>query len=225
MIFPCQTNPHVDIKKSSTFALLQLITWILFFVNVTVSASHLISSIQVFIYGVVFCSHCQLQEKAKISSAVNQQQQQQLYEPRCLPLPLLRLLTTDRQREWWDAIYNLIHTRAAWVSELKGSRQYNTQEMVGPVFTCTKYSVWSLMKKGTFWIRPNLKYPNGICCIKCNITVIYKIQLNISVQLNVVNEEARAKLQLHHNADLQKHKLYGCQTVSHIVPNRSYLRI
>uniref|UniRef100_A0A8D0ARQ4 E3 SUMO-protein ligase RanBP2 n=1 Tax=Sander lucioperca TaxID=283035 RepID=A0A8D0ARQ4_SANLU len=33
--------------------------------------------------------------------------------PRCLPLPLLRLLTTDRQREWWDAIYRLIHKRAA----------------------------------------------------------------------------------------------------------------
>uniref|UniRef100_A0AAX7UBF1 E3 SUMO-protein ligase RanBP2 n=1 Tax=Astatotilapia calliptera TaxID=8154 RepID=A0AAX7UBF1_ASTCA len=33
--------------------------------------------------------------------------------PRCLPLPLLRLLTTDRQREWWDAIYSLIHKRAA----------------------------------------------------------------------------------------------------------------
>uniref|UniRef100_A0A671XAR3 E3 SUMO-protein ligase RanBP2 n=1 Tax=Sparus aurata TaxID=8175 RepID=A0A671XAR3_SPAAU len=40
-------------------------------------------------------------------------QQQQLYEPRCLPLPLLRLLTTVRQREWWDAIYSLIHKQAA----------------------------------------------------------------------------------------------------------------
>ncbi|XP_039675069.1 RANBP2-like and GRIP domain-containing protein 2 [Perca fluviatilis] len=67
--------------------------------------------LEVFLYGVVFCSHCQLQETAKISSGVNQQQQ--LYEPRCLPLPLLRLLTTDRQREWWDAIYSLIHKRAA----------------------------------------------------------------------------------------------------------------
>lgn len=68
--------------------------------------------LEVFVHGVVFCSHCQLQENAKISSGVNQQQQQ-LYEPRCLPLPLIRLLTTDRQREWWDAIYNLIHKRAA----------------------------------------------------------------------------------------------------------------
>uniref|UniRef100_A0A4W6FHP3 RAN binding protein 2 n=1 Tax=Lates calcarifer TaxID=8187 RepID=A0A4W6FHP3_LATCA len=69
--------------------------------------------LEVFLHGVVFCSHCQLQETAKISSGMNQQQQQQLYEPRCLPLPLLRLLTTDRQREWWDAIYSLIHKQAA----------------------------------------------------------------------------------------------------------------
>ncbi|XP_023272443.1 ranBP2-like and GRIP domain-containing protein 3 isoform X2 [Seriola lalandi dorsalis] len=69
--------------------------------------------LEVFLQGVVFCSHCQLQETAKISSGMNQQQHQQLYEPRCLPLPLLRLLTTDRQREWWDAIYSLIHKRAA----------------------------------------------------------------------------------------------------------------
>ncbi|XP_019945467.2 E3 SUMO-protein ligase RanBP2 isoform X3 [Paralichthys olivaceus] len=69
--------------------------------------------LEVFLYGVVFCSHCQLQETAKISSGLNQQHQQQLYEPRCLPLPLFRLLTTDRQREWWDAIYSLIHQRAA----------------------------------------------------------------------------------------------------------------
>ncbi|KAK9537433.1 hypothetical protein VZT92_005051 [Zoarces viviparus] len=70
--------------------------------------------LEVFVHGVVFCSHCQLQETAKISSGVNpQQQQQQVYEPRCLPLPLLRLLTTDRQREWWDAIYSLIHKRTA----------------------------------------------------------------------------------------------------------------
>lgn len=84
-----------------------------FLQNVKASVSRLVYSIQVFVYGVVFCSHCQLQETAKISSGINQQQQQQLYEPRCLPLPLLRLLTTDRQREWWDAIYSLIHKRAA----------------------------------------------------------------------------------------------------------------
>uniref|UniRef100_A0A8C6S993 Uncharacterized protein n=1 Tax=Neogobius melanostomus TaxID=47308 RepID=A0A8C6S993_9GOBI len=59
--------------------------------------------------GVIFCSHCQLQETARIGAGLNQPQ----YEPRCLPLPLIRLLTTDRQREWWDAIYSLIHKRAA----------------------------------------------------------------------------------------------------------------
>ncbi|XP_041856874.1 E3 SUMO-protein ligase RanBP2 isoform X2 [Melanotaenia boesemani] len=68
--------------------------------------------LEVFLYGVVFCGHCQLQETAKISSATTQQHQQ-LFVPRCLPLPLLRLLTTDRQRDLWDAIYNLIHKRAA----------------------------------------------------------------------------------------------------------------
>uniref|UniRef100_I3J9D8 E3 SUMO-protein ligase RanBP2 n=1 Tax=Oreochromis niloticus TaxID=8128 RepID=I3J9D8_ORENI len=68
--------------------------------------------LEVFLYGVVFCSHCQLQEIAKINAGVNQSHQQQLFEPRCLPLPLLRLLTTDRQREWWDALYSLIHKRA-----------------------------------------------------------------------------------------------------------------
>nr|XP_054592033.1 E3 SUMO-protein ligase RanBP2 isoform X1 [Nothobranchius furzeri] len=68
--------------------------------------------LEVFLYGVVFCSNCQLQETAKISSGTSPQQQKQLFEPRCLPLPLLRLLSTDRQREWWDAIYSLIHKRA-----------------------------------------------------------------------------------------------------------------
>lgn len=69
-------------------------------------------SIQVFLYGVVFCCHCQLQETAKINRGMNQQPRQQLYQPRCLPLPLLRLLTTERQREWWNAIYSLIHAQA-----------------------------------------------------------------------------------------------------------------
>ncbi|KAK7904914.1 hypothetical protein WMY93_017521 [Mugilogobius chulae] len=65
--------------------------------------------LEVFVHGVVFCSHCQLQETARLSAGLNQP----LYEPRCLPLPLIRLLSTDRQREWWDAVYSLIHKRAA----------------------------------------------------------------------------------------------------------------
>ncbi|MED6275365.1 hypothetical protein CHARACLAT_025835, partial [Characodon lateralis] len=68
--------------------------------------------LEVFLLGVVFCGHCQLQDTAKISRSLSPRQQQ-LFVPRCLPLPLLRLLTTDRQREWWDAIYSLIHKRAA----------------------------------------------------------------------------------------------------------------
>ncbi|XP_045064907.1 LOW QUALITY PROTEIN: E3 SUMO-protein ligase RanBP2-like [Coregonus clupeaformis] len=65
--------------------------------------------LEVFLCGVVWCSHTQLQESARISSIG----QQQLHEPRCLPLPLLRLLSTERQRDWWDAVYSLIHKRAA----------------------------------------------------------------------------------------------------------------
>lgn len=80
--------------------------------NLSISCFFLVS-IQVFLYGVVFCSHCQLQQTVKISGGMNQQHLQQLYEPRCLPLPLLRLLTTERQREWWNAIYSLIHRQAA----------------------------------------------------------------------------------------------------------------
>ncbi|KAL0963548.1 hypothetical protein UPYG_G00307810 [Umbra pygmaea] len=65
--------------------------------------------LEVFLCGVVWCSHTQLQERVRITSTG----QQQLHEPRCLPLPLLRLLSTDRQRDWWDAVYSLIHKRAA----------------------------------------------------------------------------------------------------------------
>uniref|UniRef100_A0A8C5BH30 RAN binding protein 2 n=1 Tax=Gadus morhua TaxID=8049 RepID=A0A8C5BH30_GADMO len=64
--------------------------------------------LEVFVCGVVFCCHSQLQETAKISCVG----QQPLSEPRCLPLPLLRSLSTDRQRDWWDAIYSLIHKQA-----------------------------------------------------------------------------------------------------------------
>lgn len=88
-------------------------TFSIFFPKILASLVFFLVSIQVFLYGVVFCSHCQLQQTAKISSGMNQQHLQQLYEPHCLPLPLLRLLTTERQREWWNAIYSLIHRQAA----------------------------------------------------------------------------------------------------------------
>ncbi|XP_072542547.1 E3 SUMO-protein ligase RanBP2 isoform X1 [Salminus brasiliensis] len=62
--------------------------------------------IEVFLCGVVFTSYTQLQETAKISA------NSQLHEPRCLPLQLIKLLSSDRQREWWDAVYSLIHKKA-----------------------------------------------------------------------------------------------------------------
>ncbi|XP_041115173.1 E3 SUMO-protein ligase RanBP2-like isoform X2 [Polyodon spathula] len=62
--------------------------------------------LEVFLCGVVFTSLAQLREKSRISYNV------QSFEPRCLPLPIVKLLCTDRQRNWWDAVYNLIHKKA-----------------------------------------------------------------------------------------------------------------
>nr|XP_029488358.1 RANBP2-like and GRIP domain-containing protein 5/6 [Oncorhynchus nerka] len=62
--------------------------------------------LEVFLCGVVWCSHTQLQERVRITSTGQ-------HGPRCLPLPLLHHLFTDRQRDWWDAVYRLIHKRAA----------------------------------------------------------------------------------------------------------------
>nr|XP_023677363.1 E3 SUMO-protein ligase RanBP2-like isoform X3 [Paramormyrops kingsleyae] len=62
--------------------------------------------LEVFLSGVVFTSHAQLQEVSKIAGS------SQLHEPRCLPLPIIKLLSTDRQRSWWDAVYKLIHKMA-----------------------------------------------------------------------------------------------------------------
>ncbi|RXN21720.1 E3 SUMO- ligase 2-like isoform X2 [Labeo rohita] len=62
--------------------------------------------LEVFVCGVVFCSQTQLQERAKMASC------SQPHEPRCLPLHIMKLLSSDRQREWWDAVYSLIHKRA-----------------------------------------------------------------------------------------------------------------
>ncbi|KAG7331541.1 hypothetical protein KOW79_005510 [Hemibagrus wyckioides] len=62
--------------------------------------------LEVFLCGVVFTSHTQLQEMAKISAS------SQLHEPRCLPLQLMKLLSSERQREWWDAVYSLIYKKA-----------------------------------------------------------------------------------------------------------------
>ncbi|XP_035376438.1 E3 SUMO-protein ligase RanBP2 isoform X3 [Electrophorus electricus] len=63
--------------------------------------------LEVFLCGVIFTSHTQLQETEKISA------NSRLHEPKCLPLQLMRLLSSEKQREWWDAVYSLIHKKAA----------------------------------------------------------------------------------------------------------------
>ncbi|XP_073702009.1 E3 SUMO-protein ligase RanBP2-like [Garra rufa] len=62
--------------------------------------------LEVFVCGVVFCSQAQLEEKAKMSSCSKP------HEPRCLPLHIMKQLLSDRQREWWNAVYSLVHKRA-----------------------------------------------------------------------------------------------------------------
>uniref|UniRef100_W5MWB4 E3 SUMO-protein ligase RanBP2 n=1 Tax=Lepisosteus oculatus TaxID=7918 RepID=W5MWB4_LEPOC len=62
--------------------------------------------LEVFLCGVVFTSHIQLQETSNIAPS------SQLQEPMCLPLQTIKLLSTDRQRSWWEAIYSLIHKKA-----------------------------------------------------------------------------------------------------------------
>ncbi|XP_052004955.1 E3 SUMO-protein ligase RanBP2 isoform X2 [Xyrauchen texanus] len=62
--------------------------------------------LEVFLCGVVFTSHTQLQETAKITAS------SQLHEPRCLPMHIMKLLSSEKPREWWDAVYSLIHKKA-----------------------------------------------------------------------------------------------------------------
>uniref|UniRef100_A0AAY4DZA1 Uncharacterized protein n=1 Tax=Denticeps clupeoides TaxID=299321 RepID=A0AAY4DZA1_9TELE len=62
--------------------------------------------LEVFLCGVVFTSHTQLQEKVKITES------SPLHEPRCLPMHITKLLYTERQRDWWNAVYCLIHKKA-----------------------------------------------------------------------------------------------------------------
>ncbi|XP_018584881.2 E3 SUMO-protein ligase RanBP2-like isoform X1 [Scleropages formosus] len=62
--------------------------------------------LEVFLCGVVFTSHTQLLETSMITGS------SQLHEPRCLPLPIIKLLSTEKQRTWWDAVYSLIHKKA-----------------------------------------------------------------------------------------------------------------
>ncbi|XP_063160980.1 ranBP2-like and GRIP domain-containing protein 4 isoform X2 [Candoia aspera] len=60
--------------------------------------------LEVFLLGVIFTSHLQLQEKFNTRYTVHQ--------PRFLPLPICKQLCTERQRAWWDAVYTLIHKQA-----------------------------------------------------------------------------------------------------------------
>ncbi|MFT7808041.1 ranBP2-like and GRIP domain-containing protein 4 [Arapaima gigas] len=62
--------------------------------------------LEVFLCGVAFTSQTQLQEISSITGSFQQQ------EPRSLPLQITKLLSTERQREWWDAVYSLIHKKA-----------------------------------------------------------------------------------------------------------------
>ncbi|KAM6448060.1 ranBP2-like and GRIP domain-containing protein 4 isoform 2-T2 [Liasis olivaceus] len=60
--------------------------------------------LEVFLLGVIFTSHLQLQEKFNTRYTVHQ--------PRFLPLPICKQLCTERQRAWWDAVCTLIHKQA-----------------------------------------------------------------------------------------------------------------
>nr|XP_055072526.1 ranBP2-like and GRIP domain-containing protein 4 isoform X2 [Misgurnus anguillicaudatus] len=61
--------------------------------------------LEVFLCGVVFTSHTQMQETAKINAS------SQSHEPRCLPMHIMKLLSSEKQRQWWDTVYSLIHNK------------------------------------------------------------------------------------------------------------------
>ncbi|XP_051783166.1 E3 SUMO-protein ligase RanBP2 isoform X2 [Erpetoichthys calabaricus] len=62
--------------------------------------------LEVFLCGVVFTCHAQLEMSSKFRYSPLSP------EPRCCPFPLMKLLCTDQQRSWWDAVYSLIHKKA-----------------------------------------------------------------------------------------------------------------
>ncbi|XP_073711008.1 E3 SUMO-protein ligase RanBP2 isoform X2 [Misgurnus anguillicaudatus] len=61
--------------------------------------------LEVFLCGVVFTSHTQMQETANINAS------SQSHEPRCLPMHIMKLLSSEKQRQWWDAVYSLVHNK------------------------------------------------------------------------------------------------------------------
>ncbi|KAA0716189.1 E3 SUMO-protein ligase [Triplophysa tibetana] len=66
--------------------------------------------LEVFLCGVVFTCSTQMQETAKISASHQSQ------EPRCLPMSIMKLLSSEKQRQWWDAVYCLIHKKTQGMS-------------------------------------------------------------------------------------------------------------
>ncbi|XP_074847123.1 ranBP2-like and GRIP domain-containing protein 4 [Carettochelys insculpta] len=62
-----------------------------------------ILDLEVFLLGVIFTSQLQLQETFNSHYSSHQ--------PQFLPLPVSKQLCSERQRTWWDAVYNLIHKK------------------------------------------------------------------------------------------------------------------
>uniref|UniRef100_A0A8D0CFM8 E3 SUMO-protein ligase RanBP2 n=1 Tax=Scleropages formosus TaxID=113540 RepID=A0A8D0CFM8_SCLFO len=77
--------------------------------------------LEVFLCGVAFTSQTQLQEASSIAGS------SRLQEPRCLPLQIIKLLSTERQREWWDAIYSLIYKKAWSIKFLDFRQRYSVK--------------------------------------------------------------------------------------------------
>ncbi|XP_078732387.1 E3 SUMO-protein ligase RanBP2-like isoform X1 [Lampetra fluviatilis] len=59
---------------------------------------------EVFLLGVTFAANAQLGEKIENLRRAD--------EPRLSPLPLCRLLISDRQRQWWQAVHSLLNRQA-----------------------------------------------------------------------------------------------------------------
>ncbi|XP_069492976.1 E3 SUMO-protein ligase RanBP2-like [Ambystoma mexicanum] len=59
--------------------------------------------LEIFLLGVIFSSSLQLQDHFNIHYNAHQ--------PKCLPLAVCTQLDTERQKSWWDAVYNLINKK------------------------------------------------------------------------------------------------------------------
>ncbi|XP_069747257.1 E3 SUMO-protein ligase RanBP2 isoform X2 [Narcine bancroftii] len=70
-----------------------------------------ILDLEVFLLGVIYSSYTQLQDKsARLYS---------LHQPKFLPLSISKLLYTERQRAWWDAVHSLVSKKAQPGSSVK----------------------------------------------------------------------------------------------------------